>query len=113
GDWGSGDLLGARPRFLDPAAFRSPTAYAYGDTPGVGAYGLYNPGFWNEDVSVTRQFAITERFKLDFSAEGYNVTNSTLFNGPASLDITNANFGRITSQQNSPRSLQLALKLQF
>jgi hypothetical protein len=36
-----------------------------------------------------------------------------LFAGPASLDINNANFGRITNQQNAARSLQLALKLSF
>ncbi len=113
GDWGSGDLLGVRPVFLDRNAFQNPAAYAYGNTPGAGAYGLYGPGFWNEDVSVNRQFRITERFKLDFAAEGFNVTNSTIFGGPASLDINNANFGRITSQQNTPRSLQLGLKLHF
>ena len=45
--------------------------------------------------------------------EAFNVTNSVLFNGPASLDINNANFGRITGQQNTPRSLQLALKVIF
>ncbi|MFN0106603.1 MAG: carboxypeptidase regulatory-like domain-containing protein [Bryobacteraceae bacterium] len=113
GEWGSGDLLGARPVFLDRTAFANPAPYSYGNTPGAGAYGLYGPGFWNEDMTVTRQFAITERFKLDFNVEAFNVTNSVLFNGPASLDINNANFGRITSQQNTPRSLQLALKLQF
>jgi hypothetical protein len=113
GEWGSGDLLGARPQFLDPRAFRNPAPYNYGDTPGAGAYGLYNPGFWNEDMNVTRQFRITERFKLDFSAEFFNITNSVIFNGPASLDINNANFGRITGQQNSPRSIQMSLKLQF
>jgi hypothetical protein len=113
GEWGSGDLLGARPVFLEKAAFRSPDPYTYGNTPGAGAYGLYAPGFWNEDLGVTRQFAITERFKLDFSGEAYNVTNVVAFNGPASLDITNANFGRITSQQNAPRSMQLSLKLHF
>jgi hypothetical protein len=36
-----------------------------------------------------------------------------IFNGPASLDINNANFGRITGQQNSARSMQFALKLNF
>lgn len=113
GDWGSGDLLGARPQFLDPKAFQNPAAYTYGNTPGAGAYGLYGPGFWNEDLSVTRTFKINERFKVDFAAEGFNITNAVLFNGPASLDITNANFGRITGQQNAPRSLQLGVKLQF
>ncbi|MGH9659613.1 MAG: TonB-dependent receptor [Bryobacteraceae bacterium] len=113
GDWGSGDLLGARPRFLDPAAFRNPAPYTYGDTPGAGAYGLYNPGFWNEDVGVTRQFPVTERFKIDFSAEAFNLANTVIFAGPSSLDVNNANFGRITGQQNSPRSLQFALKVLF
>ena len=113
GDWGSGDVLGARPQYLDVKAFQNPAAYTYGNTPGAGAYGLYGPAFWNEDLSVTRQFKITERVKVDFAAEGFNITNSTLFNGPASLDINNANFGRITSQQNTPRSLQLGLKLYF
>jgi hypothetical protein len=113
GEWGSGDLLGARPAFLDNRAFRNPAPYTYGDTPGAGAFGLYSPGFWNEDLGVTRQFSITERLKLDFSAEAYNVTNSVAFNGPASLDINNANFGRITGQQNAPRSMQFALKVYF
>ena len=113
GDWGSGDLLGARPIFLDKAAFQNAPAYTYGNTPGAGSYGLVGPGFWNEDVSVTREFKIWERVKLNFSVEGFNITNSVFFNGPASLDINNANFGRITGQQNTARSFQLALKLQF
>jgi hypothetical protein len=113
GEWGSGDILGARPQYLNPQAFRSAGAYVYGDTPGAGAYGLYGPGFWNEDVSLNRTFNVTERFKVDFSADAFNLTNSVLFNGPASLDITNANFGRITSAQNTPRSLQFALKIRF
>ena len=113
GEWGSGDLLGARPAFLDNRAFRNPASYTYGDTPGAGAFGLYNPGFWNEDLGVTRQFGVTERFKLDFSAEAFNLTNAVIFSGPASLDINNANFGRITGQQNAARSLQFALKLHF
>jgi hypothetical protein len=119
GDWGSGDLLGARPQFLDPRAFTNPAPYTYGNTPGAGAYGLYDPAFWNEDLGVARQFRITERVHLDLRGEAFNVTNSVIFSGPASpanatsLDINNANFGRIVGQQNSPRSIQLALKLTF
>jgi len=33
----------------------NPAPYSYGDTPGAGAYGLTNPGFWNEDLDITRQ----------------------------------------------------------
>jgi carboxypeptidase family protein/TonB-dependent receptor-like protein len=113
GEWGSGDLLVARTAYLDRNAFVNPAAFAYGDTPGAGAYGLYGPGFWNEDLSVMRQFAITERIKLDFQADAFNVTNSVIFSGPASLLINDANFGRVTSQGNDPRTMQLSLKLAF
>jgi hypothetical protein len=113
GEWGSGDLLGAvKPVFLDRNAFVSPAAYTYGNTPRAGSYGLYNPSFWNEDVSVARQFAITERFRVDFSADAFNVFNTVIFGG-ANLTITNAAFGQVSSQSNSPRSVQLALKLNF
>jgi hypothetical protein len=39
--------------------------------------------------------------------------NTVIFNGPASLVFNNANFGKITGQQNSPRSFQLSLKVLF
>jgi hypothetical protein len=113
GDWGSGDLLGARPRFLEPTAFRNPDAFTYGNTPRTGAFGLTNPAFWNQDISVMRQFAITERVKLNFQADAFNMFNTVIFNGPASLNINNANFGRVTGQANDPRIVQLSLKLQF
>jgi hypothetical protein len=114
GDWGSGDLLGTvKPAFLDVRAFVSPVPYTYGDTPGAGAHGLYNPGFWNEDLSILRQFAVTERFKVDFQADAFNAFNNVIFNGPASLAINNATFGQVNGVQNTPRSIQLALKLLF
>lgn len=64
-------------------------------------------------ASSTSSERITERLKLDFSAEAFNVANAVIFSGPASLDINNASFGRITGQQNSPRSIQFAMKLHF
>ncbi len=64
-------------------------------------------------MGATRRFRITERFKLSFSAAASNVTNAVIFSGPASLDVNNANFGRITGQQNSPRSVQFAMKVNF
>ena len=114
GEWGSGDLLGARPQFLDPQ--RLPQSRR-----------LHLRRHARRRRIRTLQSGLLERrherhapvrhhrahSKLDFSAEAFNVTNSVIFNGPASLDINNANFGRITGQQNTPRSFQLRLKLQF
>lgn len=113
GDWGSGDLLGARPRFLDPAAFRNPAPFTFGDTPRTGVFGLTNPTFWGQDLSVARQIPLSERFRLMVQADAFNVFNHVIFAGPASLDINSANFGRVTAQSNEPRIVQLSLKLQF
>jgi hypothetical protein len=33
------------------------------------------PGAWNMDMSLTKSFVITERIKLEFRAEGFNIFN--------------------------------------
>jgi hypothetical protein len=33
------------------------------------------PGAWNLDAAVTKSFALTERFKLEFRAEGFDIFN--------------------------------------
>jgi outer membrane receptor protein involved in Fe transport len=33
------------------------------------------PGAWNTDIAVSKQFAITERFGLEFRAEGFDIFN--------------------------------------
>jgi hypothetical protein len=33
------------------------------------------PGAWNSDMSVAKSFAVTERLKLEFRAEGFNIFN--------------------------------------
>ena len=82
GEWGSGDLLGARPAFLDASGFMNPAAYTYGDTPGAGASGLYGPGFWNEDVR--RHPAVRHHGTLQarFLGGGVQRVQFGDFNGP-------------------------------
>jgi len=38
---------------------------------------FYGPGAWDFDVSLSKTFPITERVKLEFRAEGYNIFNHT------------------------------------
>jgi hypothetical protein len=61
-------------------------------------------------VSLAKTFNITERFRLDFRAEAFNVFNRVVFGSPQT-NLNNATFGTITSQNNTPRQLQGALKL--
>ena len=69
---------------------------------------------WNlsENVSFARTFKFGERVRLDFRGEGFNLFNRVRWGGPDG-GLTSNNFGRITSQSNSPRQLQLGLKVVF
>ena len=71
----------------------------------------YFPGF-NENASLNRTIKLTESMHLDFRWESFNYLNRTQF-GPLSGGTTlqNANFGNWRSQSNSPRRMQVSLKL--
>src|SRR5262249_26966585 len=86
---------------------------------------------WQADVGVQRQFPVTEKMGLRFRAEFFNIFNHPNFGNPNN-DLTSPLFGRSTQtlanslgsgganggfnplyQIGGPRSIQLALKLQF
>ncbi len=72
------------------------------------------PGYQNWDVSLSKTFPIHERFKAQFKFEAVNAMNHPWFTGIASVDVTNAQFGRINpSQNNLPRFLKLGLVLRW
>jgi hypothetical protein len=113
GDYGAGDLLGtAPPSFIDRNAFASPAAYTYGDTPRTLAHGLRGSHRVNQDLSIRRDFAIREGWKFSIQADAINALNLVYFGG-IGTNITNANFGRVGSQSNSPRTVQLAARITF
>jgi hypothetical protein len=113
GDYGTGDLLGRTPPvFLDRNAFVSPLAYTYGNTPRTLVYGLRNPASYNQNVSVRRSFRIRESLGLTFQGDAINVFNWVNFSSP-NLDITSANFGRITGQSNLARVVQFNARVTF
>jgi hypothetical protein len=64
------------------------------------------------DFGLMRDFGITERTKLQFRWEVFNLTNSTLFAQP-SASLTSSSVGTITSLAGDPRIMQFALRLSF
>ncbi len=65
------------------------------------------------DFSVFKNFAFTERFMLQFRAEGFNVANTPQFSAP-DTNQQDGNFGKITSTSaGSERHIQFSLRLQF
>jgi Carboxypeptidase regulatory-like domain/TonB dependent receptor len=112
GDYGDGDVLGANPpAYIDRAAFQSPQSFTFGNTPRTLAYALRNPSSFNQDISVRRDFPIS-RVKLGLGVDVFNVFNTIVFGG-IQTNITNTNFGRVSSQINAPRVAQIKIRLEF
>jgi len=65
------------------------------------------------DFSIFKNFVITERFKVQFRAEGTNVFNTPWFSTPVN-NLQASNFGQVTgTYSGSERHIQMALRLQF
>jgi hypothetical protein len=69
------------------------------------------PGYANLDVSLTRQFRLSQETRLEIRIESFNVTNHTNFGLPVA-DLNSANFGKIISA-GPPRLMQFGVKLIF
>ena len=63
------------------------------------------------DLGLHKEFSLTERAKLQFRSEAFNLTNQTNFQAPAS-NISSSNYGSITTTFPA-RQLQFALRLSF
>jgi hypothetical protein len=111
--------------WFDTTAF---ALQAYGTAGDEGANQYYAPDQKRVDLSVFKDFKLTESAKLQFRVETFNFTNSPSFAPPSSTiagwsstDRATArptragNFGRITTTSvfYTPRDIQFALKLLF
>lgn len=68
---------------------------------------------WNMDISLAKKLRITERQRMEFSAQFLNLFNVVNFNNP-SLNLNSpTNFGVFTSQANNPRRILMGLKYIF
>ena len=71
------------------------------------------PATWNFDFSLGKNFAVTERYHLVFSAEMLNAFNLVNYAAPSLSLNSPTNFGVFTTQANLPRRVLLGLKFQF
>lgn len=95
--------------WINPAGFQLPPQYTFGT---LGRDSLRSDRFKNLDLSIFKQFPITERTHLEFRFEMFNATNTPVWAVP----VTNhdaPNFGIVTSTANTARQLQFGLKLYF
>jgi hypothetical protein len=85
------------------------------------------PGISRLDFSMFKDFRLSERTRLQFRGEFFNITNHPTFNFPGfsgngvvavsgSTTYTSTNFGKIGSTRfpfQDPRQIQFALRLYF
>ena len=95
--------------WFDKTAFTPPPNFTYGNS---GANILREDRFKNLDLSLFKQFQFTERVRLQFRAEAFNLTNTPSFSAPGT-NIDTASGGLVTSTISAPRNVQFGLKLNF
>jgi hypothetical protein len=71
------------------------------------------PGYINVDFSLFKDFAITERYKLQTRLESFNTLNTPHFGNPGGNTTDTTHYGQITSTDNNPRAVQIAAKFLF
>jgi len=95
--------------WINPAAFQSPPRYSFGT---FGRNALRSDWYRDMDLSLFKTFPLIGHSTLEFRAEGFNVTNTAVFAAPNSV-VGSPTFGVVSATANTPRELQLALKVQF
>ncbi len=116
-DTGVFNVDGSPNVFKDPDAASTAFRIPYPGEVGPRGY-LRGPGIFSLDMGIAKNWNITERQKLQFRWEVFNVTNSVrfdaltmeLYNG----DITGSSLGKYLAPTNStPRVMQFALRYEF
>jgi len=95
--------------WFNKAAFRSPAQYTYGS---AGRNILRSAALKDLDLSLFREDKLTERIKLQFRAESFNLLNHPTFDVPQTT-ITSPLFGVVSGTIATARQIQLGLKLLF
>ena len=115
--------LTAKPTYINPAAFTPAPAYTYGNTPR--SLPCRQPGYDNTNLSIFKDFQITERVRFQFRAEALNAFNTPEFAQPSTTygvsqatasttpTPTGSTLGNITTTIGFARIIQLGGRLSF
>jgi hypothetical protein len=107
----SGSAISRLREWFNTACFTQPAPYTFGNV-GRTMPNLRMDPYHDLDFSVFKNFRLGERFNLQFHAESFNLFNQVQFGYP-NESFGSPGFGSVTSQENTPREIQFALKLLF
>jgi outer membrane receptor protein involved in Fe transport len=83
--------------------------FQFGD---LGRDSLRSDWLKNVDLSLFKQFPVTERFRAEFRFEGFNFFNTPTWNIP-DRSVSDTHFNQVLSTLSTARQLQLGVKLYF
>ncbi len=78
----------------------------------LGRNAVYGPSKVNFDVALSRQFKFSERWKMEFRSDFFNILNHGNWQTVGTSVSSGATFGQVTAF-GSPRLIQLAMKFYF
>jgi hypothetical protein len=76
--------------------------------------GLNGPGTFITDMTLTKMFDVTSRYRLEARIEAYNALNSIIWDNP-DLNLASSNFGKVTRKRlaYNGREIQFGLRFVF
>ena len=86
--------------WIEPGALDQPPEPRFGN---IGSNNFRGPGLVNLDLGIFRKFQETEKFELQFRAEGFNMANTPHFERPNGRSITSGNFMILNRIRNTGR----------
>ncbi len=109
----SGSVANKLNAYLDASAFSRPEPYTFGTAPRT-ISSVRAPASRNIDASLFKNLYLSSDRGgyLQLRGEAFNLTNTPIFAAP-NMSFGSTNFGVISSQANSPRQIQVAMKLYF
>jgi len=102
--------------FFNTAAFAPQPLGTVGNT---ARNSIFGPHFRDVDLSIFKDFPVTERATVQFRVEAFNISNTPNFfignNNTSNQEFGNASFGQITATDPNynPRQYQFVLKVKF
>jgi hypothetical protein len=99
-------------RWFNTAAFTAPGTYEIGNSPRWIPNIRFGPTR-HADIAILKNFRWAERWKAQFRAEMFNMTNTPQF-ARANTTVGSGDFGKVTGTTNvGPRNIQLGLRIEF
>jgi hypothetical protein len=73
---------------------------------------LFDPHTWSANASAGKTFTVGERYKLNFRAESFNLTNTTNDGNPGGT-VASSTYGLAPRTGSTGRQCQFGLRLSY